>query len=107
MEVQDAHAPLRETLVDHFSFRRNKINYSLFYMASASSIVMFIILCTLSAWSVNIGMQITDLVQEGHETLAYVKEILPDAEEALGILKVMCKHENFTRVWGNDTCPSW
>ena len=76
-------------------------------MASASSIVMFIILCTLSSWSVNIGMQITGLVQEGHETLGYVKEILPDAVEALNILKVMCKHENFTRRWGNNTCPNW
>ena len=107
MEVEDRHAPLREVLVDSFSFRRNRVNYSIFYVASASTVIMFVILCTLSAWSVHIGHQISALVKEGHETLDYVQQILPDAEHALGILRVMCRHENFTRVWGNDTCPEW
>ena len=97
MEVEDSHSPLREALADSFAFRKHKVNYSLFYVSSISTIIMFIVLCSLTSWSVYLGRQITNLVEEGHSTLDYVKAILPDAEEALGILKVMCKHENFTK----------
>lgn len=95
-----AHPELRETLLDTLSFRRNRVNYSIFYSASAATLIMFIILCSLSSWSISIGNGISDLVQTGHETLDDVQQMLPDAIEALRILKAMCRHENFTKRWG-------
>ena len=92
--------PLRETLLDTFSFRNNRVNYSIFYAASGATLVMFLILCALSSWSVAIGQQITELVSTGHETLADVQDMLPEATDALRILKAMCSHVNFTKVWG-------
>jgi len=107
MEVEDAHAPLREALVDSFSFNKNKRRWTLFYVASTSSIVMFGILVGLSSWSVSIGSRVNDLVSQGHETLEDVQKMLPDAEQALAILKFMCNHENFTRTYGHNACPTW
>jgi len=99
--VETATSPeLRETLIDTFSFRRNRVSYSIFYTASAATVVMFIVLCTLSGWSVSIGNEINGLVTTGHETLKDVQDLLPDAREALRILKAMCRHENFTKTWG-------
>lgn len=95
-----AHPELRETLLDTLSFRRNRVNYSIFYSASAATLIMFIILCALSSWSISIGNGINDLVQTGHETLEDVRQILPEARDALRILQSMCRHENFTKRWG-------
>lgn len=43
-----------------------------------------------------------------HETLTDVQLViddlqvmLPDAKDSLRIVKEMCKHENFTKTWGN------
>ena len=96
-----AGSELRDTLLDTFSFRNNRVNYSIFYAASGATMIMFIILCSLSGWSISIGQQINSLVQNGHETLEDVQILLPEAHKALGILEAMCKHENFTKVWGN------
>lgn len=98
---QEEEPGLRETLLDTFSFRRNRANYSLFYAASGATLVMFIILCSLSGWSVSIGQQINALVEDGHETLTDVQQLLPEAFKALKILQAMCKHENFTKTWGH------
>lgn len=97
----DNDGALRSTLLDTFSFRNNKVNYSIFYAASGATFIMFVILCSLSGWSISIGTEINGLVATGQETLADVQAILPEAKDALRILQEMCKHENFTRSWGN------
>jgi len=101
-EVRTEHdSPLRETLLNTFSFQNNRVNYSLFYTASSATLVMFVILCSLSGWSISIGTQINDLVATGHKTLEDVQALLPETRDALRILQFMCKHENFTKAWGN------
>ena len=107
MEVEDTHSPLREALTDTLSFKKNKINWTLFYAASGSSIVMLMILVGLSSWSVSIGSEINDLVIQGQEILNDVEKLLPNAEQALELLKYMCSHKNFTRSYGKDACPDW
>ena len=100
-EVSTEHDNNRTALLDTFSFQNNRVNYSLFYAASGATLVMFIILCSLSIWSISIGTQINGLVRTGHETLEDVQAMLPEARDALRILQVMCNHENFTKSWGN------
>ena len=107
MEVTSARETLLETLDESRSFKRNKINWSIFYGTACATTVMFLILVSLSGWSISIGGEINNLVAQGQETLTDVQRMLPDAVQALDILKFMCKHENFTRTYGHDACPSW
>ena len=92
---------MRETLIDTLSFQRNRVHYSLFYTASGATIIMFIVLCSLSGWSVSIGHQISDVVATGQETLKDVQELLPELDQALAMLSAMCNHDNFTRSYGH------
>ncbi|MBD53100.1 MAG: hypothetical protein CL450_07385 [Acidimicrobiaceae bacterium] len=101
VSTEEHDSPLRATLLDTFSFRNNRVNYSLFYAASGATLIIFIILCSLSGWSISIGTEINELVATGQETLSDVQELLPEAKDALRILREMCKHENFTKSWGN------
>jgi hypothetical protein len=101
VNAEERDNPLRATLLDTFSFQNNRVNYSVFYAASGATLIMFIILCSLSGWSISIGTQINDLVATGHSTLQDVQQMLPEAKDALRILQAMCKHENFTKSWGN------
>ena len=44
---------------------------------------------------------LSKLTGEINEVMEDVKIILPDIQEALRVLYVMCKHENFTKSYGN------
>lgn len=104
MEIeQQNNESLLNTLQESRSFKRNPIGWSIFYATSAATVIMFIILVTLSVWSITIGHKITELVGQGSETLADVQEIMPQVKDSLRILHEMCKHENFTKSWG-DIC---
>ena len=104
MEIeQKNNESLLNTLQESRSFKRNPIGWSIFYATSVATIIMFIILVSLSIWTITIGQQITELVAQGSETLADVQEIMPQARDSLRILREMCKHENFTKRWG-DIC---
>ena len=107
MEVEDARSPLRDVLIDTLSFSNNRGRWGLFYAASGSSIAMLLILIGLSSWSVSIGSEINGLVAQGQEILNDVEILLPNAAQALELLKYMCRHENFTRTYGDDACPDW
>jgi len=100
MEVENSNS-LLETLQESRSFKRNPISWSVFYATSAATVIMFIILVTLSAWSITIGQQLSELVAQSSETLIDIQEIMPQAKDSLRIIREMCKHENFTKSWGN------
>lgn len=87
---------LRDELMESASFRRNPVRWSLFYASAASSVFMFVILCTLSIWSIHIGSEV-------RETLNGVNEIVPEVKESLQMLQFICSHENFTKRYGS--CP--
>lgn len=71
-------------------------NYRYFYIASAASITSLVILFIITGYTAytagNMNEVITDL-----------NELLPEVEDSLRIIKSMCKHENFTKRWG-DIC---
>jgi len=96
MEIESKDSGLLEALRDSYSFRRNPATWSAFYGASFATLVMFIILCTLSAWSITMAHNITDVVRQS-------KEILRDVEQMLPALRAICQHENFTKNYG-DIC---
>ena len=85
-----------ERLIQSRSFKKNPVTWSVFYATAIVSVVMFCILCILSSWTVKLG-------QEASEMLADIREITPEVRKSLELLRYMCKHENFTRKWGE--CP--
>ena len=85
-----------ERLIQSRSFKQNPATWSIFYATGIVSVVMFCILCTLSIWTVNLG-------REASEMLSDIREITPEVRKSLELLRYMCKHENFTRKWGE--CP--
>ena len=94
MELESNHQQLLEALDDRRSFARNKINYTIFYVASASSVFMFLIILVLLSYSVSIAEDIHKLTTKGGIILDDIQELLP-------IVKKMCVHENFTNSYGN------
>jgi len=89
---------LLNTLQESRSFKRNRIPWTVFYVSATATTVMFIILICLSVWTVHIGQKITDIVSE-------TTSILNDVEEMLPILDSICKHDNFTKTYGNICHP--
>lgn len=100
MEVENSRSLLK-TLQESRSFKHNPINWSIFYATSASIVIIFIILVALSVWSITIGQKIAELVAQGSETLTDIQVLMPQAKESLRIVREMCRHENFTKAWGN------
>ena len=85
---------LLQTLQESRSFRRNRVPWVVFYVSAAATTLMFIILICLSVWTVHIGQKNTEIVSE-------TTGILNDVEEMLPILDSICKHEKFTKRYGN------
>ena len=76
-------------------------NYRFFYGASFSAVCSLFILFIITGYTAFIATDVGKLTGEINEVMGDVKVILPDIEEALRILYVMCKHENFTKSYGN------
>ena len=91
---EDRQDSLVEKLIESRSFKNNKLQWSLFYGSVAAIGLMFIILCSLASWSISIGTEITKIVEQAGK-------ILDDVEEMLPVLKYICKHQNFTKAYGN------
>jgi hypothetical protein len=85
---------LRDQLIESQSFKANPIRWGLFYGSAVVTLLMFIILCSLASWSVSVGAELSVLMKQA-------SEILKDVEEMLPMLQTICKHENFTRSYGN------
>ena len=72
-----------------------------FYGASLSAVCSLFILFIITGYTAFISTDVNRLTGEINEVMDDVKIILPDIQEALRILYVMCKHENFTKSYGN------
>ena len=85
---------LLDQLIESQSFKANPVRWGLFYGSAAATLLMFIILCSLASWSISVGAEISVLMKQA-------SDILKDVEEMLPMLQTICKHENFTRSYGN------
>ncbi|MDA7838780.1 hypothetical protein N9A45_00435 [bacterium] len=96
IQPDDDTATLRRELLASQSFKKNPVSWSVFYASSISSIIMFAVLCALSAWSVSIGTELREVLQE-------VNEIVPEVSRSLQLLKKLCSHANWTKNYGECT----
>jgi len=69
-------------------------NYRFFYGASASAIISLIVLFVITGYTAHTATEINEVIKD-------LNELLPEARNSLRIVKEMCKHENFTKQWGN------
>ena len=65
-----------------------------FYGASISAIVSLIVLFVITGYTAYTATEINEVISD-------LNELLPDARNSLRIIRQMCKHENFTKRWGN------
>ncbi len=68
-------------------------NYRYFYIASAASIMSVIVLFVITGYTAHTATEINEVISD-------LNKLLPDAENSLRIVKEMCRHENFTKRWG-------
>jgi len=87
---------MMEQFVESRSFRKNPVHWSLFYASTIATLVMFIILCALSSWSIHIAQQVSEILTD-------VDMLIPDIKDSLTLLEFICKSENFTKRYGG--CP--
>jgi len=70
-----------------------KNNYLFFYGASLAAIVSLIVLFIITGYTAIIASEINEVISD-------MNELLPAARNSLRIIEEMCKHENFTKSWG-------
>lgn len=69
-------------------------NYRYFYVASSASIISMVVLLVITGYTAQTATEINEVISD-------LNKLLPDAENSLRIVKEMCRHENFTKSWGN------
>lgn len=85
-----------EQFVESRSFKKNPVHWSMFYASTFATLIMFIILCALSSWSIHIARQVSEILSD-------VDILIPEIRNSLSLLEFMCKSENFTKNYG--VCP--
>ena len=68
-------------------------NYRFFYGASISAILSLVVLFVITGYTAYTASEINEVIKD-------MNELLPDARNSLRIIHAMCKHENFTKSWG-------
>ena len=94
MNIESSTDGFVASLIESRSFKRNKCHWLMFYASSIATAIMFVILCSLSIWSLSVAHKINSLVGKS-------ADILKDVEEMLPILSAICTHSNFTRTYGS------
>lgn len=87
---------MMEQFVESRSFKKNPVHWSMFYASTFATLIMFIILCALSSWSIHIARQVSEILSD-------VDILIPEIRNSLSLLEFMCKSENFTKNYG--VCP--
>ena len=78
-------------------------NQRVFYIASFIVLLNFTILTAICSYTAGMTGDVSNTLADVNVMMGDLKELLPDAKESLRIVKEMCKHENFTKTWG-DIC---
>tara|TARA_Y100001936_G_scaffold244367_1_gene284634 strand:+ start:611 stop:883 length:273 start_codon:yes stop_codon:yes gene_type:complete len=76
-------------------------NYRYFYIASGAAITSLGILLIVTGYTAFTAGRIGELVTDMNEVVDDIRIMLPEAKDSLRIIREMCKHENFTKTWGN------
>jgi len=76
-------------------------NYRLFYTASGAAITSVIFLLVITGYTAFTATHVGHLMTGMSEVVEDIRVILPDVEDSIKLLRNICKHENFTKSYGN------
>ena len=76
-------------------------NYRFFYGASGAAIISCIILFIVTGYTAYTATHVNHLMNEMNEVVDDIRIILPDIKKSIEMLGAICKHENFTKSYGN------
>lgn len=77
-----------------------KNNQRVFYIASFIVLLNFALITAICSYTASMTGDITETLTNVNTVIEDLDILLPDAKESLRIVKEMCKHENFTKIWG-------
>lgn len=77
-----------------------KNNQRVFYIASFIVLLNFALITAICSYIASMTGDITQTLTNVNTVIGDLDILLPDAKESLRIVKEMCKHENFTKRWG-------
>ena len=77
-----------------------KNNQRVFYIASFIVLLNFALITAICSYTASMTGDITETLTNVNTVIEDLDILLPDAKESLRIVKEMCKHENFTKRWG-------
>ena len=75
-------------------------NQRVFYIASFIVLLNFALITAICSYTASMTGDITETLTNVNTVIGDLDVLLPDAKESLRIVKEMCKHENFTKRWG-------
>lgn len=75
-------------------------NQRVFYIASFIVLLNFALITAICSYTASMTGDITETLANVNTVIGDMDVLLPDAKESLRIVKEMCKHENFTKRWG-------
>jgi len=78
-------------------------NYRFFYVGTSSAICSLFILIIITGYTAYISTHVGDLITDMNLVMDDFEIILPEIKKSLKILNDVCKHENFTKSYG-DVC---
>ena len=76
-------------------------NQRVFYIASCVVLLNFALITAICSYTAGITGIVHETLNDVQLVIDDLQVILPDAKDSLRIVKEMCKHENFTKTWGN------
>jgi hypothetical protein len=76
-------------------------NYRFFYVASGAAITSVIFLLVITGYTAFTATHVGHLMTGMSEVVEDIRVILPDVEDSIKLLRNICKHENFTKSYGN------
>ena len=76
-------------------------NYRFFYGASTAAIGSLFVLFIITGYTAYTAGHVGHLMGEMDEVIDDIRILLPDIQESMKLLKAICKHANFTKVYGN------
>jgi hypothetical protein len=78
-------------------------NYRFFYIASGSAVCSLFMLLIITGYTAYISTHVGDLMADMNIVMDDFEIIMPEIKNSLKILDDVCKHENFTKNYG-DIC---
>lgn len=78
-------------------------NYKFFYVGTGSAVCSLFLLLIITGYTAYVSTHVGELVSDMNVVIDDFKIIMPQIKKSLSMLGDICKHDNFTKTYG-DVC---